>query len=73
MCGRYTQTQSINQLVKRFQIEQLRFDDRDDMPLLLTVLHSYPDAEMAAHPVSTAINSPALDDSGCIASLEGDK
>lgn len=47
-------------------------NDRNDVPFLLQMLRSYPDAEMAAHPVSTAINSPAFDESGCIASIEDD-
>jgi hypothetical protein len=50
----------------------LRRDDRSDLPFLLQMLRSYPDAEMAAHAVSTAVNSPAFNISGCIASIEGD-
>ncbi len=46
-------------------------NDRDDVPFLLQMLRSYPDAEMAMHEVSTAVNSPAFDELGCIASIEG--
>jgi putative SOS response-associated peptidase YedK len=46
-------------------------NDRDDVPHLLHMLRPYADEEMTSHPVSTAINSPALDDEGCIASIEG--
>jgi putative SOS response-associated peptidase YedK len=47
-------------------------NDRDDIPFLLKMLGSYPEEEMAAHPVSTSVNSPAFDGEGCIASIEGE-
>jgi putative SOS response-associated peptidase YedK len=46
--------------------------ERADVPFLMEMLRPYPDAEMAAHAVSTAVNSPAFDESGCIASIEDD-
>jgi putative SOS response-associated peptidase YedK len=39
----------------------------DDPRLLTRLLEPFPDAEMTAYPVSTAVNSPANDDPSCIA------
>lgn len=47
-------------------------NDRDDVPHLLHMLRPYPDEELAAHPVSTSVNSPAFDAEGCIAPIENE-
>jgi putative SOS response-associated peptidase YedK len=47
-------------------------NDRDDVPHLLHMLRPYPDEELAAHPVSTSVNSPAFDAEGCIAPIESE-
>ena len=47
-------------------------NDRDDVPHLLHMLRPYNDAELAAHPVSSQMNSPAFDGEGCIAPVESE-
>ena len=39
----------------------------DDARELTALLEPFPDAAMTAYPVSTAVNSPANDDSTCVA------
>ena len=39
----------------------------DDAGALSALLEPFPDAAMAAYPVSTAVNSPANDDASCVA------
>ncbi|HEX8833771.1 MAG TPA: SOS response-associated peptidase [Abditibacteriaceae bacterium] len=47
-------------------------NDRDDVPHLLQMLQPYPDSELAAHAVSTSVNSPAFDAEGCIEPVEAE-
>jgi len=45
-------------------------NDRDDVPHLLEMLRPYGDGELAAHPVSSQMNSPAFDSESCIVAVE---
>jgi putative SOS response-associated peptidase YedK len=55
----------------------LRREDEDawldtetkDVPHLLSLLRPYPDEELAAHPVSTQVNSPVFDSPQCVESI----
>jgi putative SOS response-associated peptidase YedK len=45
-------------------------DSKHDLPPLLEMLRPYADGELAAHPVSTQVNSPVFDASTCIEPVE---
>jgi putative SOS response-associated peptidase YedK len=47
-------------------------EDKYDLPPLLEMLRPYADEELAAHPVSTQVNSPIFDAPTCIEPLESD-
>ncbi|HEX8234856.1 MAG TPA: SOS response-associated peptidase [Abditibacteriaceae bacterium] len=47
-------------------------DSKFDLPPLLEMLRPYTDGELAAHPVSTQVNSPVFDAPTCIEPLESD-
>ncbi|MDQ3813240.1 MAG: SOS response-associated peptidase [Armatimonadota bacterium] len=44
----------------------------NDVPDILKLLKPYPDAELTAHPVSRRVNSPNVDDPGCIVPVEAE-
>jgi putative SOS response-associated peptidase YedK len=54
------------------EAEWLDADNRDPVKLQ-SLLHSYPDGELVASPVSRRVNSPANNDDSCIASMTDDE